>query len=135
MSTWNLIKKYDRWTDNEVQALISIFAEEEIQRELETAIRNEKVYLKISSRLCELGIIHTGKQCREKLKKLKQDYKKVKDHNNRSGSDRRTNKWFDRLDALLGHRPAFSGAAVTKDSAIAFLESIHEIEDLSVEGK
>ncbi|XP_056098526.1 zinc finger and SCAN domain-containing protein 29-like [Rhinichthys klamathensis goyatoka] len=126
-------KKYDRWTDDEVQALISVFAEEEIQRELETAIRNEKVYLKISSRLYELGIVHTGKQCREKLKKLKQDYKKVKDHNNRSGSDRRTNKWFDRLDALLGHRPAFSGAAVTKDSAIAFLESIHDSEDQSVE--
>ncbi|XP_067284050.1 zinc finger and SCAN domain-containing protein 29-like [Pseudorasbora parva] len=126
-------KKYDRWTDNEVQALLSVYAEEDIQRELETATRNEKVYLKISSRLCELGIVHTGKQCREKLKKLRQDYKKLKDHNNRSGSDRRTNKWYERLDALLGHRPAFSGAAVTKDSATALLETIQESEDQWVE--
>ncbi|KAK9979861.1 hypothetical protein ABG768_013269 [Culter alburnus] len=122
-------KKYDRWTDEEVQALLSVFAEEEIQWELETATRNEKVYLKMSSRLCELGIVHTGKQCREKLKKLKQDYKKIKDHNNRSGSDRRTNKWFDRLDALLGHRPSFSGSAVTKDSATALLEAMPESDE------
>lgn len=81
----------------------------------------------------ELGIVHSGKQRREKLKKLKQDYKKLKDHNNRSGSDRRTNKWYERLDALLGHRPAFSGAAVTKDSATALLETTQESEDQWVE--
>ncbi|XP_052408638.1 uncharacterized protein LOC127953431 [Carassius gibelio] len=126
-------KKYDRWTDEEVQALLSVFSEEDIQRELETATRNEKVYLRMSSRLCELGIVHTGKQCREKLKKLKQDYKKIKDHNNRSGSDRRTNKWFDRLDALLGHRPSFSGAAVTSDSATALLEAMPESDEQWVE--
>lgn len=29
-----------------------------------------------------MGVYHTAKQCREKLKKLKKDYKKIKDHNN-----------------------------------------------------
>ena len=26
-------KKYDRWTNNEVQALLSLYAEDEVQRE------------------------------------------------------------------------------------------------------
>jgi len=29
-------KKYDRWTDNDVQALLSLYAENEIQRKLES---------------------------------------------------------------------------------------------------
>ncbi|XP_012986527.4 zinc finger and SCAN domain-containing protein 29-like [Esox lucius] len=122
----------DRWTDSDVQALLSVYAEDQIQREFESAVRNDKVYAKISCMLSELNIIRTGKQCREKLKKLKQDYKKIKNHNNRSGSDRRSSKWFDRLDALLGHRPALSGAAATVDSATALVEDT-ETDNQSVE--
>ncbi|KAJ8389034.1 hypothetical protein AAFF_G00124310 [Aldrovandia affinis] len=114
-------KANERWTDDEVQTFLSIYADEEIQRELESATRNDKVYAKISGKLSDLNIVHTGRQCREKLKKLKQDYKKIKDHNNKSGSDRRTSKWFDRLDALLGHRPS-SGAARTKDEDVTRAE-------------
>jgi len=107
-----------RWTDDEVQALLSIYAQDDIQQELKTAARNEKVYAKISGKLGELDIEHSAKRCREKLKKLKQDYKRIKDHNNSTkGSEQRTNKWFDRLDALLGDRdrPTFSGAAAAKE--------------------
>lgn len=35
-------KKYDRWTDDKVQALFSVFAEDKIQREMEKMTRNEK---------------------------------------------------------------------------------------------
>ena len=45
-------------------------------------------------------------QCREKIKKLRAEYKKVKDHNDETGRDRKTFVYFDRLDDLLGHRPA-----------------------------
>lgn len=79
--------------------------------------------------------MHTGKQCREKLKKLKQVNKRIKDYDNRSGSDRQNNKWFDHLDALLGHRPTFSGAAATKDSATVLLEAMQESEVQLDEGK
>ncbi|KAM3594044.1 uncharacterized protein V6R79_001130 [Siganus canaliculatus] len=61
----------------EVQALLRIYAEEEIQREFKSANRNYKVYAKIYARLSEMNIEHTVKQVREKLKKLKQDYKKT----------------------------------------------------------
>ena len=45
-------------------------------------------------------------QCREKMKKLIAEYKKVKDHNDETGRDRKTFVYFDRLDDLLGHQPA-----------------------------
>ncbi|KAI3368219.1 hypothetical protein L3Q82_007946 [Scortum barcoo] len=114
-------KVCDRWRNDEVRALLSIYGEEDIQREFERSTRNNWVYLKISDRLRELNIIHTGKQCRDKLKKLKQDYRRIKNHNVRNGSNCWTSKWFDRLDAVLGHRPAFSGAD-TKHPADASLE-------------
>lgn len=100
----------DRWSNNDVRALLSIYGEEDIQREFEKSTRNNGVYLKISDRLRELNMIHTGKQCRDKLKKLKQDYRRIKRHNMRTGSSGWTSKWFERMDAVLGHRPVFSGA-------------------------
>ncbi|KAG7257518.1 hypothetical protein CRUP_008098, partial [Coryphaenoides rupestris] len=63
-----------------------------------------------------LGYRHTAVQVQEKLKKLEQDFKKTKDHNNCSGSGRKTGKWYDLLDSILGHRPAYT-ASVTKDSS------------------
>ncbi|KAL3065020.1 hypothetical protein OYC64_015242 [Pagothenia borchgrevinki] len=70
------------------------------------------MYECISQELVAIGIIHGCKSCRDKIKKLKQDFKK-KDHNNKSGNGRKTSKWYDRLDALLGHRPSFVGTANT----------------------
>ncbi|XP_057714362.1 uncharacterized protein LOC130930419 isoform X2 [Corythoichthys intestinalis] len=51
--------------------------------------------------------------------KLKQDYKKIKDHNNQSGADRKTGKWYETLDLILGHRPAY-GNAKTKTPLLRF---------------
>ena len=43
----------------------------------------------------------------QKLKKnLKADYKKVKDYNGETGKNRKTCKFFEKLDVILGHRPA-----------------------------
>ena len=41
-----------------------------------------------------------------KNKEFEGDYKKVKDHNGVTGNGRKTCKFYDKLDAILGHRPA-----------------------------
>lgn len=94
----------EKWTDEDVQALLNIYAEENIQKEFQSSARNAKVYQKISARLGEMGIQHSPQRCREKIKKMKQDYKKIKDYNRANGSNRRSGKWFERLDAILGQR-------------------------------
>ncbi|KAI5618733.1 hypothetical protein C0J50_21725 [Silurus asotus] len=106
----------EKWTDEDVQALLNIYAEENIQKEFESSARNAKVYQKISARLGEMGIQHSPQRCREKIKKMKQDYKKIKDHNRINGTNRRSGKWFERLDAILGERGRDSGCGESGES-------------------
>ncbi|KAL3055625.1 hypothetical protein OYC64_018322 [Pagothenia borchgrevinki] len=75
------------------------------------------MYECISQELAAIGIIHGAKSCRDKIKKLKQDFKKIKDHNNESGNGRKSSKWYDRLNVLLGHRPSYLGTAHTIHSS------------------
>ena len=51
----------------------------------------------------EAGFNRSTEQCRDKAKKLKSEYRKVKDRYNKSGSGR---KPFDALDAVLGNKLA-----------------------------
>ena len=73
------------WTNDKVSALIAVWGEQEIQHQLDGAKRNIKVYQKIAARLKEnYRYERTGVQCREKIKKLKSDYRRTKDSNNKS---------------------------------------------------
>ncbi|XP_033977250.1 uncharacterized protein LOC117475199 isoform X2 [Trematomus bernacchii] len=110
------MKKSERWTDEEVSALLDIYAEDTTQGMLLKPVPNSKIFDRCSKLLLEMEIVHSALACRLKIKKLRQDYKKTKDWNNKSGNDRRTTKWFDRLDALLGSRPSFTGTASSLDS-------------------
>lgn len=106
-------KAVERWADSEVEAFLSIYSEDRMQG----TRRNTEVYQTISLRLAQKGIYHTPKQCREKIKKLKQDYKKAKETIQLSGGARgRTSKWFNSLDLILGNRSALSEDPVTFDA-------------------
>lgn len=77
--------------------------------------RNEKIYMEILAHLD--NIHHMVKQCGEKINKLKQGSKSLKDHNNQSGLDRKINKWYNQLDRFLSHRIAFTVNTGPKDLA------------------
>ncbi|XP_056126055.1 zinc finger protein with KRAB and SCAN domains 2-like [Rhinichthys klamathensis goyatoka] len=119
-------RKNTPWSNEEVQTFLCLVAEERIQRELDGATRNEKVYQEISELLSTHGYNRTFQQCREKLKKLKSDYRAVKDHNGRSGSNRKSWKWYEQMDGIYGHRPASNGREGGLDSATSLLESLME---------
>ena len=95
------------WQDDEVNALIALWGEEDTQAKLDGATRNIKVYEAIATKLRDQGFEgRTAVQCREKIKKLKGDYRKIKTHHNKTGRGRQTRKYMDQLDLILGHRPA-----------------------------
>uniref|UniRef100_A0A3P8RN94 Myb/SANT-like DNA-binding domain-containing protein n=1 Tax=Amphiprion percula TaxID=161767 RepID=A0A3P8RN94_AMPPE len=75
-------------------------------------------YLNTTARHPE-QVLRTMKQCREKLKKLKSDYRSMKDHNGRSGSNWRCWKWFSQMDAI--YRPASNRRESGLDSITAGL--------------
>ena len=116
------------WSEEEVTALISIWGEEEIQAQLDGATRNIKVYEKIAAKLSSLENCRerTAVQCREKIKKLKSDYRRAKDSNNRSGMGRTICHFYSQLDAILGCRPSSAPSGV--------LESMGEAEEVGGQG-
>ncbi|KAG7251546.1 hypothetical protein CRUP_032232 [Coryphaenoides rupestris] len=64
---------------------------------------------------------------------MKSDYRAIKDHNGRSGANRRAWRWFDQMDAIYGHRPANNGREGGLDTATTLLQSMIEDEPTSEE--
>ena len=71
------------WSNYEVLALLNIWADVEIQGQLDGMRRNKKVYNRISEMMASRGFVRSFVQCRNKIKWLKHEYKRVADNNNR----------------------------------------------------
>ena len=97
---------YTNWTDAEVFRLIQVWSEEGIQEQLEGAKRNKHIYEQLAEDLAIYGIEKIGEQCRTKVKKLHQQYKKLADKYKETGQGRTKWKFFDKLNELLATRPA-----------------------------
>ncbi|KAM8939707.1 1-aminocyclopropane-1-carboxylate synthase-like protein 1 [Pelodytes ibericus] len=103
-------KKYERgsnWSDPEVVELLQLWGNDSVQMELESCLRNQHVFNRIADVLREKGIHRTGDQCREKIKKMKLEYRRLKDNSKtlRSG---RAWKFYEVMDRVLTHRPTLS---------------------------
>ena len=65
------------WSQEEMFKLISLWIEDNIQDQLEGCRRNSSVFQKIAHGLCEAcRLLGTLEQCRDKIKKLKKEYRK-----------------------------------------------------------
>ena len=96
------IDKGTTWEETEVLALIEIWADEKVQQQLDSCTRKKPIFEKMAQRLKdETGFERTFQQVREKIKQLKQNYKKVKDNNSKSGHSRKTCKYFEELDSVM----------------------------------
>ena len=60
----------------------------------------------------EAGYGRTGVQCRDKLKNLKSEYKKMKDNNSETGRRRKVWKFYGCMKDVLGNKPATRPALV-----------------------
>ena len=94
------------WSDPETLKLIKLWSDDDVQCQLEGSKRNRAVFESISRGLNEAGFERSANQSCEKIKKLKVEYKKVKDNNNQTGNNRKMCKFFDKLDNVLGSKPA-----------------------------
>ncbi|XP_062991250.1 bifunctional phosphoribosylaminoimidazole carboxylase/phosphoribosylaminoimidazole succinocarboxamide synthetase isoform X2 [Elgaria multicarinata webbii] len=92
------------WTEEEVKALLSVWSEKNIRKQLHGTLRNKGIFIYIAKRLQELGICRDWKQCRAKYKNLKYEYRTVK-YAHSSGDATKTMKFFHELDAILQHEP------------------------------
>ena len=94
------------WSDSEVSLLIELWGEECVQEQLEGAKRNKHVYAKIVKQMQVRDSSKTAEQCRAKMKKLKLEYRKIKDNHNKTGRGRKNWKFLEAMEAILhvGHR-------------------------------
>ncbi|XP_038620400.1 1-aminocyclopropane-1-carboxylate synthase-like protein 1 isoform X2 [Tachyglossus aculeatus] len=100
-------KKYERgsnWSDPEVVELLQLWADESVQLELESCLRNQHVFNRIAEVLRDKGIHRTGDQCREKIKKMKLEYRRIKD-NSKAPRGGRSWKFYEVMDRVLAGRP------------------------------
>ena len=94
------------WTDAKVLKLIELWKEDGIQEQLEGSRRNKHIYAKLASELTKAGYNKAGEQAHCKVKKLRQEYKKLKDNNGLTGRGRGKWRFFDAMDEILGNHPA-----------------------------
>lgn len=99
-----------RWLEDETKTLILVWGEDNVQSQLDGAVRNKTIYGKIAKEMKDHGYTRDWVQCRNKIKNLKKEYRIVKDNNDETGRARKTCKFFDELDEILGHRPASTPA-------------------------
>ena len=69
------------WSDDEMMKLIELWGggEDSIQRLFECSHRNKDVYKKIARDMEAAGYTRSQKQISSKLKKLKYEYRRIKD--------------------------------------------------------
>lgn len=94
------------WTREETFKLISLWSEDVIQEQLEGCCRNSLVYCKIADDLCEAGYSRSLEQCRDKIKKLKGEYKKIHDQRETTGEG----QWIFQCSRQRLWSQAFNGA-------------------------
>ena len=110
------------WIDEECHKLLELWGDEGIQSQLEGCTRNKHMYEKIAKSMEDSGYRKTAVQCREKLKKLKKDYKKVKDKNRPTGTGTTVWKFYDAVNDILGNKPA-TRPPVVIDTSVESVES------------
>ncbi|XP_077676431.1 uncharacterized protein LOC144266790 [Eretmochelys imbricata] len=81
---------------------MAVWGEESMLSELRSSFRNDKRFVKISQGMKDRGHNRDPKQCRMKLKELRQAYQKTREANGRSGSEPQTYRFYDELHAVLG---------------------------------
>ncbi|XP_043827207.1 probable inactive 1-aminocyclopropane-1-carboxylate synthase-like protein 2 isoform X2 [Dromiciops gliroides] len=126
-------RKYERgsnWSDPEVMELLQLWADKSVQLELESCLRNQHVFNRIAEVLRDKGIHRTGDQCREKIKKMKLEYRKIKD-SNKAARGSRTWKFYEVMDRVLTSRPSVTynpmmgNVGTQPELPGAFVESYH----------
>uniref|UniRef100_A0A3Q3SEG4 PurE domain-containing protein n=1 Tax=Mastacembelus armatus TaxID=205130 RepID=A0A3Q3SEG4_9TELE len=89
------------WSDQEVRALIQVWSDERVCRQLESSTRKRDIFVQISNRLMQQGIERDWKQCHTKYKNLKYLYRSLQRSKTEETDPRRLMKFYDEVDAIM----------------------------------
>ncbi|KAK3745599.1 hypothetical protein QZH41_005840 [Actinostola sp. cb2023] len=91
----------------ETRYLVSVWREYHPISKRKNSSEWEMLSIEVNQILKEQGInnVRSATQCKSRIKNLEDEYKRVKDHNGRSGNNRETSPYYEDLDEILGSRP------------------------------
>ncbi|XP_056234006.1 multifunctional protein ADE2 isoform X1 [Seriola aureovittata] len=89
------------WSDQEVRALIQVWSDERVCRQLESSTRKRDIFVQISNRLMQQGIERDWKQCHTKYKNLKYLYRSLQRGKTDDTDPRRLMRFYDEVDAIM----------------------------------
>ena len=102
------------WTDDEVRALLCVWADRHVRERLKCTLRNKSIFQEMARQMQRtFGVVRNWKQCRTKYKNLKYDYKTAKSAHaaggGAAGGPGKYMKFFDEVEAILLDRGLENG--------------------------
>ena len=93
--------KRERWTARQAEVLVSLWVE---NFEALESSRCNQVWPKLVNKVCSPGPTKTLRQCKVKIRNLKDAYKTYKDENKQSGNERRSCAFYEEFNRVLSVR-------------------------------
>ena len=84
-----------------MRALIQVWSDERVCRQLESSTRKRDIFVQISNRLMQQGIERDWKQCHTKYKNLKYLYRSLQRGKTDEADRRRVMRFYDEVDAIM----------------------------------
>ena len=135
----NTNKRSDCWGYQETICLLENWAEEKIQRDLDSTPRsNLKVFQGILSSMKQVipDMQRKPEELRAKLKRLKRQYFDFKDSSKKSGTGRgRPPTGYEILDRVLGKRPMLRPVAIENSMDQVLVEEEEEERERTTQGE
>ncbi|XP_039315538.1 uncharacterized protein LOC113002744 isoform X2 [Solenopsis invicta] len=105
------------WSSKTVYLLLEKY-EERMNEFSSGTKRHSKIWENIASEMNKVdpNIAVSGPQCQSKMNSIKKIYRKIIDHNNISGNDRKSWQYFERMNELFGKSGWANPKATVSDS-------------------
>ncbi len=84
-----------------MRALVQVWSDERVCRQLESSTRKRDIFVQISNRLMQQGIERDWKQCHTKYKNLKYLYRSLQRGKTDDADPRRLMRFYDEVDAIM----------------------------------
>lgn len=84
-----------------MRALVQVWSDERVCRQLESSTRKRDIFVQISNRLMQQGIERDWKQCHTKYKNLKYLYRSLQRGKSDDADPRRLMRFYNEVDAIM----------------------------------
>lgn len=117
------------WSDEEVRALVEVWSDERVCKQLENSTRKRDIFVHISSRLMQQGIERDWKQCHTKYKNLKYLYRSLQKGKYEETDPRRLMRFYDEVDAIMNRASSHESRPRRTEGGQVEAEELGALED------